>query len=55
MHDNLIFFYAKGSKYLKYEDELIDKLNPPLNINKNYNEVSKKFRKELYDMRNTHN
>ncbi len=52
MKENLIFYYCENKDYEKFEIKLIEKLNPPINIEKNYNEVNRDFRKKLKELRN---
>jgi hypothetical protein len=51
MLDNLILFYYSNVKYDSIEQDLIDTLNPPLNLQHNKNEVNENFRKALSDCR----
>jgi hypothetical protein len=52
MKKNLILFFYKTDNPESYENDLIDKLNPPLNLDKNKNIVNRPFRKELSRLRN---
>ena len=52
MLNNLTLFYFTNPSPDNYEDVLIDKLNPPLNLSKNKNIVNKEFRKKLSELRN---
>ncbi len=51
MKNNLEFYYLVDKNYAAIEIFLIDKLNPPLNISKNYNEINSDFRKLLSQLR----
>lgn len=54
MHDNLLLFYCPDDETVDigtYEQELINKLNPPLNIQHNYNLINADYRAELKRLR----
>lgn len=51
MKSNLEFFYLVSNKSNAIEDFLIEKLNPPLNISKNYNQENLEYRKLLSILR----
>ena len=52
MKKNLILFYHQNDCPDSYEEFLIAKLNPPLNLDKNKSIVNQTFRKELSRLRN---
>ncbi len=52
MKHNLVVFYYPNEYYKNLEEELIQKYNPPLNLDKNRNAVNKEFRNELSLLRN---
>lgn len=47
MKENLILYYLVNNKTESLENKLISELNPPLNLDKNYNIINCEFRKEL--------
>ncbi|MDE6694348.1 MAG: hypothetical protein K2J57_00785, partial [Bacteroidales bacterium] len=47
MKTNLLLFYYPNNKYALLEPELIQKLNPPLNLDKNDNVINYEFRRNL--------
>ena len=51
MVSNLTLFFIVNHKPDSYENELIDKFNPPLNLAKNKNLINKAFRKQLSELR----
>lgn len=51
MQSNLILFYKSNLNPETLENELIDELNPPLNLSKNRNIINKEFRSKLSDLR----
>lgn len=52
MTRNFLFFYYPNSDFQGLEDLLIQKYNPPLNLDKNHNQVNEEFRKKLSMLRN---
>ncbi|MBK8946448.1 MAG: hypothetical protein IPM32_14425 [Ignavibacteriae bacterium] len=52
MKKNLTLFYQQNDCPDSYEEFLIAKLNPPLNLDKNKTTVNQTFRKELSRLRN---
>src|SRR3989339_666872 len=52
MKENLTLFFFKNDNSASNENTLIDKFNPPLNLDKNKNLVNQTFRKELSRLRN---
>ena len=52
MKTNLLFFYYANNDYDSLESYLIQKFNPPLNLDKNYAIENLKFRTYLKKMRN---
>ncbi len=52
MENNLLVYYRVVSNPDRFEDELIDTYNPPLNLSKNYNPINTVFRKKLSALRN---
>lgn len=52
MRSNLILYYAVSSNPAQYEQNLIDKYNPPLNLSKNNNDINRDFRENLSKLRN---
>ena len=51
MQSNLILYFKGNSKPEIMEQELIGKLNPPLNLSKNSNAVNQEFRNKLSELR----
>jgi len=51
MKANLLIFYYANNDYENIESELIQKLNPPLNLKGNNNTVNSNFRAKLSDLR----
>ena len=51
MKENLIFYYMPFDMPEVLENELIERLNPPLNLLKNFNEENMEFRLALSDLR----
>lgn len=51
MIQNLMFFYYPNETFESIEDELIGKLNPPLNLSKNHNSINQAFRMKLGALR----
>ncbi len=51
MKENLILFFATSSYPEKYEIQLINRYNPPLNLSKNRNGINKVFRDNLSKLR----
>ena len=51
MKSNLEFYYLVCNNTNAIEEYLIEKLNPPLNISKNYNQENLDFRKSLSTLR----
>lgn len=51
MKNNLEFYYLSHPNYASIENLLIDKLNPPLNLSKNYNQTNSEFRSLLSTLR----
>ena len=47
MKTNLLLFYYPNNRYALLEPELIQKLNPPLNLDKNDNVINCEFRRHL--------
>lgn len=52
MKHNLLVFYYPNENYKSLEEKLIQKYNPPLNLDKNHNVVNKEFRQKLSLLRN---
>ncbi len=52
MTNNLLLAYIKNDNPKPLEDELIDGLNPPLNLSKNHNQVNADYRRLLSELRN---
>lgn len=52
MTRNLLLFYYLNSDLHSLEELLIQKYNPPLNLDKNFNQVNEEFRKKLSMLRN---
>ena len=50
---NLLLFYYPNKEFDSIESLLIQALNPPLNLDKNYNVVNSEFRKHLSKLRNS--
>ena len=55
MNLNLIMYFLPNSDFDNLENQLIDKLNPPLNLSKNKNLINIDFRKRLSELRNNRN
>ena len=53
MDENLIVLYKENPNYKKEEGKLIDKYNPPLNIQHNNNVVNMSYRNKLSLLRNS--
>lgn len=51
MHSNLLLFFRSNLYPDNLENELINELNPPLNLSKNSNIINQKFRKKLSELR----
>lgn len=51
MQKNLEFYYLPHLNYASIENLLIEKLNPPLNLSKNYNQTNSEFRSLLSTLR----
>lgn len=51
MKKNLLLLYYANTNYEKIELELINSLNPPLNMKDNHNVVNMDFRNKLHDIR----
>jgi hypothetical protein len=51
MKGNLILFFKSTPDPHTHEGTLINELNPPLNLSKNYNSVNRDFRKKLSELR----
>ena len=51
MKNNLEFYYLTHPNYVAIENLLIEKLNPPLNLSKNYNIGNSEFRRLLVQLR----
>ena len=51
MRDNLLFYYQPNESPHELEAELIQSLNPPLNLQGNYNPVNQEFRAILKTLR----
>jgi len=52
MKQSLFLYYAKHPTPWIHEDELIERLNPPLNLGRNNNSVNLEFRKKVSQLRN---
>lgn len=52
MHDNLLLLFKADRNFKMIEDEMIEVLNPPLNISNNHNSVNKDYRALLKTLRN---
>ena len=52
MTENLIFYYLPNATPKNLENILIGNLNPPLNLDENYNPVNWEFRNTLKTLRN---
>lgn len=52
MKNNLIFYYCENKNHKLDEPKLIEKLNPPINIEGNTDSVNKDFREKLTKLRN---
>lgn len=52
MKENLKLFFYENDTPSSYEEKLISKLNPPLNLLKNKNNINREFRQELSRLRN---
>lgn len=52
MTHNLLLFYYPNTDYISFEEKLIQKYNPPLNLDKNMNPINKEFRAKLSLLRN---
>ncbi len=52
MTENLLFHYLPNEAPKSLESELIGNLNPPLNLDENYNPVNWEFRNTLRTLRN---
>ena len=55
MNLNLVMYFLPNSDFDDLENQLIDKLNPPLNLSKNKNLINESFRKNLSKLRNNRN
>jgi hypothetical protein len=55
MNLHLVMYFLPNSDFDDLENQLIDKLNPPLNLDKNKNLVNISFRKRLSELRNNRN
>lgn len=53
MNNLLMYYYIANDNLKEIETNLIEYLNPPLNLSKNKNEINKEFRKQLSKLRNT--
>lgn len=51
MKENLILYYVVNKEIGSLENKLISELNPPLNLDKNYNIINREFRKDLRSKR----
>lgn len=51
MKSNLVLFYKSNMSPDTLENELIEELNPPLNLSKNKSSINHKFRKKLSELR----
>lgn len=49
---NLLLFYYPNKDFVNVESDLIQSLNPPLNLDKNDNAINSEFRKHLSKLRN---
>ena len=52
---NLLLFYYPNKDFVNVESDLIQSLNPPLNLDKNDNAINSEFRKHLSKLRNKKN
>lgn len=52
MTHNLLLFYYPNTDYISLEERLIQKYNPPLNLDKNLNPINKECRAKLSLLRN---
>ena len=53
MKNNLEFYYLTHPNYAAIENFLIENLNPPLNLSKNYNIENREFRTSLSQIRSS--
>ena len=51
MMKNLLFYYFPNNDAKTIEEELIETLNPPLNLMKNYNPVNQEYRRVISILR----
>jgi len=51
MNKNLLVLFVENLNYEKDEQELIDKFNPPLNLDKNKNKINSNYRQQLSKLR----
>ena len=51
MNKNLLVLFVENLNYEKDEQELIDKFNPPLNLDKNKNIINSNYRQQLSRLR----
>lgn len=52
MNLNLVMYFLPNSDFNDMENQLINRLNPPLNLSKNKNLINTSFRKNLSKLRN---
>lgn len=51
MQNNLLILFVANLNFEQDEQELIDKFNPPLNLDKNHNAVNSEYRQKLSKLR----
>ena len=51
MNENLLFYFLPNESPKKLEAKLIEELNPPLNLQENYNPVNQEFRTAIKSLR----